>query len=44
MEALDYLANETSDLQLVEDFLLTELRVNDLVKFKIFARTACRTL
>ena len=35
MESLDDFANQSADLQLLEDLLLGELRVDDFVKFEI---------
>ena len=36
METVHDLSYESLDLQLVEDFLLTVLRINDLVEFESF--------
>ena len=36
METVHDLSDESLDLQLVEDFLLTVLRINDLVEFESF--------
>lgn len=36
MEALDYLRDQACQLELVEYFRLTVLRVNNLVEFEIF--------
>ena len=41
MESLDHFSNQTADLELLENLLLSVLFINDFVEFVILSGIAC---